>query len=355
MRKILGPAFTGLKNEHLGNGWHPVNTWSDYGLVSSDEKALPPEKQTTIQLAPKADLSATVGACSCVPYKSNALHYPINLTTSIPSLRYYLARFLLVSSWLSVSLHTFELVLFRRYFQRPNRPFFYKLGVGALIFFDTVRTITTCFNLCIFTLRVKGDSEAVLASTSLIIFMTYCSAAVETNSIIVTAFLAILILARNHLCDMRCGGILIAIALGSSVWGLLATDVIPSQRNSLSRRFFLLSISAGVIVESNTLLMMMLLLKHSPAFSLFSTCQNPLPAGQYNYGRKHYVAEPPGQYASAVTGVLFDIVYGYDTESASHQSLRAATGDSAIEVKGGPDRDSSIKSPAREQRRARPI
>jgi hypothetical protein len=62
-----------------------------------------------------------------------------------------------------------------------------------------------------------------------------------------------------------------------------------------------------------------------------------------------------GQYASAVTGVLFDIVYGYDTESASHQSLRAATGDSAIEVKGGPDRDSSIKSPAREQRRARPI
>jgi hypothetical protein len=79
--------------------------------------------------------------------------------------------------------------------------------------------------------------------------------------------------------------IFIAIALGSSVWGLLATDVIPSQRNryeippnhiphplnqvSLSRRFFLLSISAGVIVESNTLLMMMLLLKHSPGGWLF--------------------------------------------------------------------------------------
>jgi hypothetical protein len=32
---------------------------------------------------------------------------------------------------------------------------------------------------------------------------------------------------------------------------------------------------------------------------------------------------PQGQYASAVTGVLLDVVYGYDTESASNQSLSA--------------------------------
>jgi hypothetical protein len=86
---------------------------------------------------------------------------------------------LLASSWLNVSLYTFELVVCRRYFQRPNRPFIYKLGVGALIFFDTVCTLTICVNLCVVILQVKGDPVALLAPTSLAIFMTYCSAAVE--------------------------------------------------------------------------------------------------------------------------------------------------------------------------------
>ncbi|KAJ7060105.1 hypothetical protein C8F01DRAFT_1144009 [Mycena amicta] len=282
---------------------------------------------------------------------------------------------LLASSWLNVSLYTLELVLCRRYFQRPNRPFFYKLGVGALIFFDTVCTLTICVNLCLFVLRIKGNPVALLVPTSLIILMTYCSAAVEqailchlffslTNNIIVTAFLAILILAHLGLAlasgalilvldsertaalntatatSVTCAAtdIFIAIALSSRVWGFLsAADVIPS-RDSFSRRFFLLSISAGVVVASNTLVMMILLLGHSDAFTFFFTCQGRvysltllanflvgIPFRRDNTTTDGSTASrsPQGQYASAVTGVLLDVVYGYDTESASNQSLSA--------------------------------
>ncbi|KAJ6548751.1 hypothetical protein B0H19DRAFT_193208 [Mycena capillaripes] len=217
---------------------------------------------------------------------------------------------LLASSWLNVALYTLELVLCRRYFQRPNRPFFYKLGVSALLFFDTVCTLTICVNLCIVVLNVSGNPVALFAPTSLTIFMTYCTAAVEqtilchlffslTKNMLVTAFLSLLILAHMGLAftsgalilvldstftaalkttiasSVTCAAvdIFIAIALGSRVWKLLSPiDVLPS-RNSLARRFLLLSISAGLIVASNTLVMMALLLRDSPAFSFFFSCQ----------------------------------------------------------------------------------
>ncbi|KAJ7609741.1 hypothetical protein DFH06DRAFT_176694 [Mycena polygramma] len=192
---------------------------------------------------------------------------------------------LLAASWLNVALFTLELVLCRRYFQRPNRPFIYKAGVGALIFFDTICTLTICVNLCFVVLQISGDPVALLSPTSLTIFMTYCAAAVEqailchlyfslTKNIFVTAFLGLLILAHMGLAfasgalilvldsefsaalntttasSVTCAAtdMCIAIALGSRVWRLVSPTDVISARDSLARRFLLLSVSAGLIV-----------------------------------------------------------------------------------------------------------
>ncbi|KAJ6526675.1 hypothetical protein B0H19DRAFT_1084268 [Mycena capillaripes] len=223
--------------------------------------------------------------------------------------------------------------------------------------------------------HLRGDPVALFAPTSLIIFMTYCSAAVEqailchlffsmSKNILVTAFLAILILAHMGLAfasgalilvlgsehtaalntatatSVTCAAtdIFIAIALSSRFWGFLsATDVIPS-RDSFSRRFFLLSISSGVIVASNTLVMMALLLGQSAAFSFFFSCQGRVYSLTLlanflvgiHFQRDNTTMDGsttsrshPRQYSSALTGVVFDVIDGYDTESAFHQSLNA--------------------------------
>ncbi|KAF7355912.1 hypothetical protein MVEN_00920200 [Mycena venus] len=276
---------------------------------------------------------------------------------------------LLAASWLNVSLYTLELVLCRRYFKRPNRPFLYKAGVLLLILFDTTCTVTICVNMCFVVL----DPVAPLTPTSITIFMTYCSAAVEqailchlfftlTRNILVTAFLAIFVLAHMGLAfttgalilvldseftaalntttasSVTCAAtdIFIAIALGSRVWKSLSpTDIIPA-RNSFARRFLLLCVSAGLIVASNTLIMLGLLLKGNAAFSFFFSCQGRV----YSltlltnflvgiYFRRDATTEattmthgPPRQHTSAITGVVFDVIDGYDTESMSANAAR---------------------------------
>jgi hypothetical protein len=124
--------------------------------------------------------AVTVNVCVA---PSLLLKFSLTLKLGLPSL-------LLAASWLNVSLYTLELVLCRRYFQRPNRPFLYRLGVSALIFFDTVCTLTICINLCFFLLGLGGDPVALLSPTSIAIFMTYCTAAVE-QTILCSLFYAL--------------------------------------------------------------------------------------------------------------------------------------------------------------------
>ncbi|KAJ6494277.1 hypothetical protein C8R45DRAFT_987801 [Mycena sanguinolenta] len=268
---------------------------------------------------------------------------------------------LLASSWLNVCLYTLELVLCHRYFQRPNRPFLLKVGVCALIFFDTVCTLTICVNLCLII-----NSVELLAPTSLSIFMTYCSAAVEqailchlyfilTKNILVTTFLSILILAHMGLAfatgalilvldsehtvalntttagAVTCAAtdLFIAIVLGTTIWkSLIPTDVLPA-RKSVARQFLLLCVSAGLIVASNTLIMMALLLKGSPVFSFFFSCQgriysltllaNFLVGVYFRRDTSETSTDSPRrQQTSDVTGVVFDIVHGYDTASTQN-------------------------------------
>ncbi|KAJ7896421.1 hypothetical protein B0H14DRAFT_2679313 [Mycena olivaceomarginata] len=119
---------------------------------------------------------------------------------------------LLASSWLNISLYTLELVLCRRYFLRPNRPLLYKVGVGALIFFDTICTLTICINACFVALDLTPNAHSVALQSpiSIILFSTFLSAAVEqailchlfftlTRNVFVSTFIAILALAHMGL------------------------------------------------------------------------------------------------------------------------------------------------------------
>ncbi|KAF8186088.1 hypothetical protein K438DRAFT_1973461 [Mycena galopus ATCC 62051] len=203
------------------------------------------------------------------------------------------AVLLLASSYLNVCLFTLELVLCWRYFERPNRPHYYKLGVAAILFLDAVCTLTICLNVGFFVLGSSfgGDGVAVFAPTSVIIFMTNSVAAMEqailchifftlTRNKFISGVLTILIL--GHLGVAFASGaliltldseftaglttttassitcavtdILIAFSLGAKVWQILSTTNVLPPSHSFVRKVFLLIVSSGVIVASNTLI-----------------------------------------------------------------------------------------------------
>ncbi|KAJ6540855.1 hypothetical protein DFH09DRAFT_1175454, partial [Mycena vulgaris] len=209
---------------------------------------------------------------------------------------------LLASSWLNISLYTLELVLARRYFQRPNRPLPYQIAVGTLVFFDTVCTFTICVNACFVVLAIPldGNPATLLAPTSIIIFMTHFSAAIEqtilchlffslTGKMLISAGLALLILVQtgaafasgglilalnsevtaaltaSTVASVTCAAadIFIAICLSVKVWKMLSPADVITSSDSLVRKFFLLVVSSGLIVASNTLITMGLVLKLS--------------------------------------------------------------------------------------------
>ncbi|KAJ7836840.1 hypothetical protein B0H13DRAFT_2368532 [Mycena leptocephala] len=287
---------------------------------------------------------------------------------------------LLASSWLNVSLYTLELVLCRRYFLRPNRPLLYRVGVGALIFFDTICTLAICIDACLVALDLTPNAHSVALQSpmAITVFSTFLSAAVEqailchlfftlTRNAFVSAFLAILALAHMGLAfasgglilalsseltaalttgkaaAMTCAAtdIFIATALGSKVWKMLSpTDVIPAAE-SFTRRFLLLVVSSGLIVASNTLIFMVLLWTHNAAGNLFLTCQGRVYSltllANFLVGI-HFRRDDDttdvstqsrrGPNPSVLTGVVFDVVHGYDTESASHNTSRVGAVDS---------------------------
>ncbi|KAJ7093271.1 hypothetical protein B0H15DRAFT_155121 [Mycena belliarum] len=219
---------------------------------------------------------------------------------------------LLVSSWINVFLYTLELVLARRYFQCPKRPPLYKAGVISLLFFDTVCTLTVCVNISFFLLGPPpGETfEVSMSPTSVVVFMTYCSAAVEqavlahlyfslTGNIIITACMGLAILVHmgfafacaaliivfnselsgalmtTSVSAIACSvtDIFIAICLGFKVWQMLSPGEVHTPTHSFARKFLLLILSAGFIVVVNTLAMMSLLLSHSYVSEFFLSYQ----------------------------------------------------------------------------------
>ncbi|KAK7039910.1 hypothetical protein R3P38DRAFT_3311080 [Favolaschia claudopus] len=281
---------------------------------------------------------------------------------------------LLSASWLNVFLYAWELGLCLRYFKRPNRPFWYKIGVGALVVFDTLCTLTICLSVVFVNFLPNArDSVARITTTAVAIFLTYCSAAVEqailchvfftlTGNIIITTILSLIILAHLGLAfasgvlilvlnaeltealkiteagaiSCAIADVLIALALGSRVWKSLSPSYIISARHSFARRFFLLCISSGLIVASNTLVMMVLLLHGGPAFSFFFDWQGRVYSltllanflvGIHFRGDNEITEvtvssrSRPGQRTSRIAGITFDDIIGSDTESGRSQNV----------------------------------
>ncbi|KAK6964729.1 hypothetical protein R3P38DRAFT_3338215 [Favolaschia claudopus] len=290
----------------------------------------------------------------------------------------------LAASWLNIFLYTWELVLCHRYFKRPNRPFWYKIAVTGLVFFDTLCTLTICVNISILVLNLfSNGGSAPLAPTSISIVLTYCSAAIEqailthmfyslSRNIFITSILALLVVGHIGLSIATAVIILvldsvlnlavtmteasaivcaatdisIAIALGHGVWKSLSpTDIIPA-RNSFARKFFLLCVSSGAIVASNTLVMMILLLHGGPAFSFFFFWQgrvysltllaNFLVGIHFRWENDTALIMTSGSQqdrrTSRITGVVFDPVYGSHTESGTSHHVTTPLGDADRKV-----------------------
>ncbi|KAJ6508265.1 hypothetical protein C8R45DRAFT_966773 [Mycena sanguinolenta] len=214
----------------------------------------------------------------------------------------------LASSWVNMMLYMLEIVMCLRYFQRGTfRPLPHKIGVGAMIFFDTLCTMSLDAEVfTTFLVFVGQDGFAALATpTALTIFFTYSTAIIEqlflchlyfiiTRKRVVALFLAFLGLVHigfsfaagtmllatptNRLVftitgvgAITCGinDLLIASCLGYELFKLKAR----TSNSNVLRRIFILSITSGAIVATTTLLMMILFLKGNIAFDFFFSCQ----------------------------------------------------------------------------------
>ncbi|KAF7332912.1 hypothetical protein MVEN_02397000 [Mycena venus] len=215
------------------------------------------------------------------------------------------------ASWLNVALYTFELVLCWRYFTRPARPFVHKIGVVVLVIGDTICTVATSVDVCLAVLRLPiTNLRLVLAPLAVEIFATYVSSVVSqaflcnlffvlTGNKVVAGMLVILI--ATHLgfswasaiiivktsepggmafttttvgaVSCAATDIIIAVCLAWKFWKMMSRTSRETSTRSLVRRILILTVSSGAICAGNTLLMMILLLKSSPAFEFFFSCQ----------------------------------------------------------------------------------
>ncbi|KAJ7143632.1 hypothetical protein C8R43DRAFT_570812 [Mycena crocata] len=241
----------------------------------------------------------------------------------------------LAGSWVNMMLYMLELVMCIRYFQRCSRPLPHRIGVGALVLFDTLCTITVNANVFMTFLCLLGKKALTSLSipTSVMIFLTYLTATCEqlflcqlyfilTRNRLISLFLAFLavlhfsfsfaagimvqttpfaefpttsfielptftvtasaplILLLDQFADYfphRVGAILCALS-DLLIAGCLGYEFFKIKTNaastkSLFGRIYILSIASGAIVASNTLIMMILFLNYNIVFEFFFFCQ----------------------------------------------------------------------------------
>ncbi|KAJ6622612.1 hypothetical protein B0H10DRAFT_1944516 [Mycena sp. CBHHK59/15] len=159
-----------------------------------------------------------------------------------------------------------ELVLCLRYFRRTSRPLVHKIGVGALVLFDTLCTMAVCSSVFLtFLVDIHEESFSKLAvPTTLSIMLTYLAASVEQLFLCHLYF----VIAGAILCAVA--DILIAACLGYEFFKIKINCASPQ---GLIQRIFILILTSGAIVAGNTLLMMILFLQGSIAFEFFFSCQ----------------------------------------------------------------------------------
>jgi hypothetical protein len=91
------------------------------------------------------------------------------------------SRVELASSWANMMLYMLEIVMCLRYFQRNTfRPLSHKIGVGAIILFDTLCTLSVDAGVFMTSLVFLGKEPfSSTLSTSFIILLTYSTAVIE--------------------------------------------------------------------------------------------------------------------------------------------------------------------------------
>ncbi|KAJ7461966.1 hypothetical protein FB451DRAFT_1404462 [Mycena latifolia] len=180
-----------------------------------------------------------------------------------------------------------------------------------MVVFDTLCTLATCFEtqLSLIVFPDDLDSVELLKPLAALIYTTYATALVEqyflctlyfllTKNLLVTALLALMVLAHLGLVftsatlllttqsvfdafmttligAIFCAGtdMLIAFCLCLKFWQMMTRCSPEGSTRSLIQRIMIMTISSGATTGLNTLIMMILLLKQSPAFQLFLTCQ----------------------------------------------------------------------------------
>ncbi|KAF8183332.1 hypothetical protein K438DRAFT_1766999 [Mycena galopus ATCC 62051] len=163
------------------------------------------------------------------------------------------------------------------------------VGVGLLLFFDTVCTAVACIGSC-FAVLPLGPALALtnlrlyLAPLAVQIITTYISALISqlflcnlyfvlTGHKIVTGTIVILIFVHLHstrqlafsVGAVSCAAtdLIIAVCLAWKFWSMMEGTRQHHSTRSLLRRILMLSVSTGAICAGNTLLMMILLLNGS--------------------------------------------------------------------------------------------
>ncbi|KAJ7239399.1 hypothetical protein B0H12DRAFT_1136193 [Mycena haematopus] len=225
---------------------------------------------------------------------------------------------LVLASWLNIALYTVEIILCLRYFQRPARPLIHKIGVGLLVFADTVCTGAVLFDVCL-TIGVGGigvgDRKtfmAALIALVLQIIPTYLSAAISqlflTNLFVVligsklfglpllllivvhvafswgSAIASIatfnvggMILTTSSIGAISCAAtdVIIAMCLAWQFWKMMGPKPETSFKSSKSRLrpVLILIVSSGAICAINTCAAMILILRHSQAYDFLFACQ----------------------------------------------------------------------------------
>ncbi|KAJ7250078.1 hypothetical protein B0H12DRAFT_1121469 [Mycena haematopus] len=224
---------------------------------------------------------------------------------------------MLIASWVNLSFYSLEILLAIRYFRRPKRPLWHKIGVATIVVADTACTVGICWEAYLVLLVIPCDDiegvgflNSLYWPISVIILSTYTTASVEqaflctlfyslTKRRFITGFLvfsiffhfgfswasAALVLEQQNprgraFTATQIGAIscaatdfLIAAVLGFAFYEMESRTIRGRTTQGLLRRLGFLSLTSGFIVASITLIAVVGLLRREDFYSLFFFCQ----------------------------------------------------------------------------------
>ncbi|KAF8215133.1 hypothetical protein K438DRAFT_1955122 [Mycena galopus ATCC 62051] len=306
---------------------------------------------------------------------------------------------ILIASWINLSFFSLEILLAIKFFQRPKRLLWHKIGVTAFVVADTVCTAGICWEaylvLLVFPcLNLAGEFlDQLYWPISVVILATYTTASVEqaflvalfhsleiltlTKRRIITGFLvfgiffhlafswasAALVLEQQNpggraFVATQIGAIscaatdcLIAITLSFTFYRLESRTIKGRTTQSMLRRLAVRSLTCGVIVASITLFSVVTLLKGNDVYPLFFFCQGRaygltilanfllgLPTG-YEESDPNASSRIASSRRVTDTGVVFRVEYGLRSTANTPHPESLNLEELSITGKAHPDSD----------------